>query len=115
MYLLITPCKNERENLSKLIDSVIKQTVKPSLWIIVDDGSDDGSLNIEKEAAKKYPWIHVLQNENKSKRDLGPHLASVIKKGFEYAVLLSNEQNLDYHYLGNLDADIILPPLFLKH
>ena len=37
MYILITPVKNEENNLSQTINSLLNQDVKPKLWIIVDD------------------------------------------------------------------------------
>lgn len=40
-YIVVTPCKNEGENLPNLIASVVAQTIMPVLWVIVDDGSTD--------------------------------------------------------------------------
>lgn len=114
MYLLITPCKNEIDNLPKLIESVLNQAIRPIIWVIVDDGSTDGSLAVEKEASKNYPWIHILEINEESKRDLGPHLSLIVKKGFEYAMYLSDEHKLDYQFVGNLDADLSIPRSFFK-
>ena len=69
-YILITPVKNEEENLPNLIQSVVEQTIKPVLWVIVDDGSTDRSPEIIKEAQKKYSWIQSIRLESKS-RELG--------------------------------------------
>ena len=45
-YVLVTPIKNEEANLPGLIDSIENQDLKPILWVIVDDSSDDSSPNI---------------------------------------------------------------------
>jgi len=52
-YILITPVKNEEENLQRLIESIVKQTIKPLLWIIIDDGSTDRSSELIKQWKKK--------------------------------------------------------------
>ncbi|WP_406657766.1 glycosyltransferase family A protein [Methanolobus sp. ZRKC2] len=114
MYLIITPCKNEIDNLPKLVESVMKQTIRPIMWVIVDDGSSDGSKNIEKEAASKNSWIHILEINEEHKRDLGPHLSQNIKRGFEYAVDFLKENDLDYKFIGNLDADLSIPSSFFE-
>jgi len=46
VYVLITPVKDEEKLLRDVIESVINQTVKPVLWLIIDDGSTDGSPKI---------------------------------------------------------------------
>lgn len=40
-YLLVSPCRNEADYMKLTLDSVVSQTVKPALWVIVDDGSTD--------------------------------------------------------------------------
>ena len=42
-YCLITPCRDEAEYARLTIESVAKQTLPPTLWVIVDDGSTDGT------------------------------------------------------------------------
>ena len=50
-YAIITPARNERENLTRLAESVIAQRVLPACWVIVDDGSDDGMEIVAAELA----------------------------------------------------------------
>ena len=42
-YIIITPAKDEEENLPNLISSIVKQSIQPLLWLIVDDGSVDST------------------------------------------------------------------------
>ena len=56
-YDVVIRCKNEMEWLPRVISSLNKQSVKPSQIILVDDSSDDGSLEYakkEKCAVVKY-------------------------------------------------------------
>ena len=113
-YILNTPIKDEEENLSNLIQSVVKQTVKPVLWVIVDDGSTDSSQDIIEEAVKKHKWIQSIRLSS-SKRDLGLHYARIVRKGFDFAIEYCMKNGIDYDYLGNLDGDLILEPTFFEN
>lgn len=113
-YIVVTPCKNEGKNLPDLIESVIAQTMKPVVWLIVDDGSTDDTPRITREAAEKYRWIHVLRL-GEGQRDLGLHYATVVKTGFDHTISFCEENGVEYNYMGILDGDLILPPTFYEN
>jgi len=69
-YILVTAAKNEGENLPKTIQSVVEQTIKPVVWVIVDDCSTDNTPKILKEAKEKYEWIQSIQLEESTERTL---------------------------------------------
>lgn len=106
-YILVTPCKNEESSLPKLTESVVNQTIQPKLWVIVDDGSTDKTPNILKEIIEKYNWIKTIRL-NETPRDLGIHVAQVYRKGFDYSIQYCIDHNINYIYIGVVDADIIL-------
>ena len=56
---LISTIYNEADNIKEFLDSVVSQTVLPSEYIIVDAGSTDGTLDVLRDYAEKYPWIKV--------------------------------------------------------
>jgi glycosyltransferase involved in cell wall biosynthesis len=58
-YALITPARNERENLERLAESVLAQERAPAAWVIVDDGSDDGMEALASRLAAKHAWITI--------------------------------------------------------
>ena len=113
-YIIITACKNEGINLPELIESVAVQTIKPALWVIVDDGSTDDTPKIIEKVMKIHKWIRSIQLDAQE-RDLGIHLAEIIQKGFDYAFLCCGEHKIEYNYLGNLDGDLRLPPTFYEN
>jgi len=53
---LVTPLKNERDNVEKLWDAIQGQTVKPDEWIITDNGSTDGTYEWLLEHASYSPF-----------------------------------------------------------
>jgi glycosyltransferase involved in cell wall biosynthesis len=106
-YILVTPCKNEEESLPKLSESVTGQDALPLLWVIVDDGSTDKTPAILADLCSKYPWVQTLTLTEKP-RDLGVHVSSVYKAGFDNAIKNCSDNSVNYSFIGSVDADIIL-------
>jgi len=70
-YCLITPCRDEEQYAHRTIESVLRQTIRPTLWVIVDDGSHDNTPKILAEYAAKYPFIRVMTRQDRGMRMLG--------------------------------------------
>lgn len=109
MYVLVTPAKNEEQNLPIVIESVVNQDCPPLAWFIVDDCSTDGTPAILRSAAREYVWIHVHTLSQKSEYDLGEHYAYVCKTGFDAALQLYEHQ---IRYVALADADTYFPPSY---
>jgi glycosyltransferase involved in cell wall biosynthesis len=60
-YVLVTPAKNEAENLRRLAACIADQTVLPARWMIVDDGSTDETPAVVAALAAAEPWIEGLR------------------------------------------------------
>lgn len=107
-YILVTPAKNEEKKLPLLAKSIIEQTITPKLWVIVDDGSTDNTAKIIKELERNYEWIHSSNTHTKIV-DLGKHFAEILNEGFDLAISICNNKNIEFNYLGKVDADLLLP------
>jgi len=58
---VIVPCFHCTATISRAINSVIKQSQRPAEVILVDDASNDGTLEILRELESKYVgWIKVI-------------------------------------------------------
>jgi len=57
-YSLVTPTRDEADNLVRLAESVTSQSVMPRSWIIVDNGSTDPTPALIGELEAKCSWIH---------------------------------------------------------
>ena len=112
-YITVTPAKNEEGSLPKLAKSMLEQTVKPSLWVIVDDGSTDKTVDIIRNLTNEYNWIKVIRLEG-GQRDLGVHVSHVCKEGFDFAIEYCMQKDIRYEYIALLDADIILEPNYFE-
>ncbi len=104
-YLLVTPVKNEADNLPQLFNSIIRQTIQPILWLIIDDGSCDGSEKLINNQAEKNNSIIYLRNEPKE-RDLAWHYHEILSYGFKYVIDTAKQRKIEWNYIGVLDGDI---------
>lgn len=59
-YAVVTPARNEAENLQRLAESLRTQRLLPSAWIIVDNGSTDGTSEVVQELVEREPWIRSV-------------------------------------------------------
>jgi glycosyltransferase involved in cell wall biosynthesis len=105
-YLLITPCRDEAAHARRTLDSVVAQTERPRLWVIVDDGSRDGTPAILAEYAEKHPWIRVLRRDDRGRRSVGPGVIQAFYAGFDSVDVD------DFEFLCKLDLDLELPPQY---
>jgi biofilm PGA synthesis N-glycosyltransferase PgaC len=98
-YALISPARNEAEFIDLTIRSVVAQTIHPLKYVIVSDGSTDGTDEIVRSYARDYPWIELVQMPARRER----HFAG---KAFAFNAGLARLEGLDYDVIGNLDADV---------
>jgi len=107
-YLLITPCRDEIEFGRRTLDSVLAQSVKPAKWIIVDDGSTDGTSEMLDDYAARHDFIEVVRKPDRGQRSVGPGVIESFYFGYEACT------PRDYEYLCKLDLDLELPPTYFE-
>ncbi len=103
-YCLITPCRDEAAYGRRTLDSVVRQTVPPARWVIVDDGSKDETPAILAEYAARYPFIRVIRRADRGDRKLGGGVIEAFDTG--YATIDPSA----FEYVCKLDLDLDLPP-----
>jgi glycosyltransferase involved in cell wall biosynthesis len=97
--VLITPARNEATFIEKTIKSMTSQTVLPARWVIVNDGSTDGTAAIVHRHAAAHAWIDVIDMPPRKERSFA---AKVHCFNAGYAKVKS----LDHDIVGNIDGDI---------
>jgi len=107
-YLLISPCRNEAKYMRRTLDSVVAQSIKPVLWIIVDDGSTDSTPDILNSYADKHKFIKIVKRENRGHRSVGPGVIEAFYSGYD------NIEIDDFDFICKLDLDLDLPPKYFE-
>ena len=98
-YVVVTPARNEAESIELTLKSMVTQTAKPVKWVIVSDGSTDGTDEIISRYLSKHPWIELLQMPARRER----HFAGKVHAfNAGYARL----KDLEYAVIVSMDADI---------
>ena len=79
------------------------QSYRPLKWVIVSDGSTDGTDDLVRKYAADNPWIDLLRMPERTER----HFAGKVhafKAGYDKA------KDLNPDVVGNLDADVSIEP-----
>jgi glycosyltransferase involved in cell wall biosynthesis len=98
-YVLITPARDEAKFIEQTIKSVIGQTVLPIKWVVVSDGSTDGTDEIVRRYAAEHRWIELVRMPERKER----HFAG---KVHAFNAGYARVKNVKYNVIGNMDADI---------
>lgn len=102
-YVLVTPARNEALSIELTIKSMVSQTVLPLRWVIVSDGSTDGTDDIVRNYANQHDWIELVCMPPRQER----HFAG---KVYAFNAGLERLIDLPYQVIVSLDGDISFEP-----
>jgi len=108
-YILITPARNEAQFIELTIKSVVAQTVRPLKWVIVSDGSTDGTDDIVAKYAAEHDWIELVRMPERRERHFAGKVyafnagyAKVKGLTFEAICCLDGDTSFDKDYFAFL-------------
>ena len=99
-YVVVTPVRDEEAYLPFTIESMVRQSVRPVEWVIVDDGSRDGTGKIIAEASRQHPWIRGVRREDRGFRKWGAGIIEAFYAGFNALTIR------DWEFMAKLDGDL---------
>lgn len=106
-YAIVSPVKDEAAFLRRTAESLLAQRHQPRAWVIVDDGSGDGTAEIARELAAEHDWITVRETGAGGPRSRGGRIVRAFNAG-----LLSLEERPDV--VVKLDGDLHLPSHYFE-
>ena len=107
-YVVITPVRDEEAYLPLSIESMVRQTIRPVEWVIVNDGSKDRTAEIIEEAASEYPWIRAVHRTDRGYRKWGAGIIEAFYDGFNSLTCK------DWDFMSKLDGDLSFEPEYFE-
>jgi len=99
-YVVITPARNEAQHIENTIASMVRQSLTPRQWVIVNDGSEDGTADIVQRHIQRVPWMTLVQRPNRGFREPGVGVVQAFYEGY------GSIHPHDWEFLVKLDADL---------
>lgn len=107
-YVVISPVKDEGRVVETAIQAMLNQTLRPSHWIIVDDGSRDQTPQIIKRYVTGRPWITVLRIDRGADRQPGPGIMRAFTAGYQLV------RDVEFRFIVKLDLDLDFAPDYFE-
>jgi biofilm PGA synthesis N-glycosyltransferase PgaC len=120
---VVIPARNASKYISDVIKSILRQTFKPVLVVIIDDASEDNTFTRATETLRALggKLLHISLKENKVIEEVYAlqGIKFVIKRNLTHlgkAKSLNTLKDLlkDYDYVMTLDADTIIEDDFIE-
>src|SRR5262249_19228729 len=99
-YIVISPTRNEEKFLPLTIESMASQSVRPTEWILVNDGSSDGTGKLIDQAAARHDWIKAIHRSDRGFRFAGGGVMDAFYDGFQ------SIRDSSWQFVVKLDADL---------
>lgn len=107
-YVVISPVRDEEIFIGATIECMVRQSMRPLEWIIVDDGSTDRTGAIIDEYASRYPWIRACHRQNRGFRKAGGGVVEAFNDGLR---ALSSG---DWDFIVKFDGDLSFCPEYFE-
>ena len=105
---MVTPVRDEEEHLRSTIESMIHQTLVPQEWVIVNDGSKDGTGKIIDDYSRQYPWIKAVHRQDRGFRKAGGGVVDAFNDGYRELTCR------DWDFMAKFDGDLTFDPDYFE-
>lgn len=102
-YVLISPARNESDFIELTLKSMVAQTVRPLKWVIVSDGSTDGTDDIVSTYVAEHSWIELIRMPERTERNFAGKVHA-FNAGY------AKVRELPFEVVASLDADLSFDP-----
>ena len=113
---LCVPIYNTERWLSQCLDSLVDQDIWEKIFIIlVDDGSEDGSVKTARNFARKYSKNTILINHGENKGTLAARYSAIMNIETPFAMFVDSDDLLPpsacsdlYEVIVSKEADVVM-------
>ena len=92
---IITPTYNRAKTLPKVFESLLNQSFKGFLWIILDDGSTDNTAEVVENFQLHNPFFEIIYKKDKNRH--------------KFLTVLEGVKMVKTPYFMVIDSDDIYP------
>lgn len=110
-YALVTPARTEAQNLTRLAESLDAQTHPPTRWVIVDNGSEDDTLEVAHALEAARDWVTVISVRGEKRAVPGAPVVRAFHAGLselpempDIVVKLDADTSMDQDHFERLTA-----------
>lgn len=82
-YGVVTPTRDELANLQRLAACMERQTQRAEFWVVVDNGSADGTDSYARDLAQRHDWIVTTSSEPSLAAEPGAPIVRAFTAGVE--------------------------------
>jgi glycosyltransferase involved in cell wall biosynthesis len=107
-YVVITPARDEARFIERTVNCMAAQTLRPTEWVVVNDGSTDETGAILDRCAREYDWLKVVHREDRGFRAAGGGVVEAVNAG------LAALDTQDWEYLVKFDGDLSFEPDYFE-
>jgi glycosyltransferase involved in cell wall biosynthesis len=107
-YVIITPVRDEEKYIEATLECVLRQTVLPVEWVIVDDGSTDQTAALLDRFAAQHPWVRIIHRANRGFRQPGGGVMEAFCDGYK------SLKCADWDFIVKLDGDLSFAPEYFE-
>lgn len=105
--MVVSPVRNESAHLERVVAAMAAQTRPPDEWVVVDDGSDDGTGELLGALAAEVPFMRVVSGADSTEPTGVDRLAlAAAPRAFNVGLARGRR---DFTHVAKLDGDVELP------
>ena len=103
--LIVSPVRNEAAHIERVVRAVAAQELPVADWIVVDDGSDDGTRELVERLAAEMPFLRLVSTPADFTVAAGDRLAAAAApRAFNFGLRAAGGPEAFTH-IGKLDGD----------
>ncbi len=111
--LIVSPVRNEGAHIARVARALAAQQPSPTRWVVIDDGSSDGTYEQLQALDKELDFLTVLRAPAQAPGARDRLARAVEARNFNLALAHAGWEDGFYTHAMKLDGDIELPPHYL--